>query len=379
MIEKVRHHYFSGKRIYAMIAKEFIQIWRDRPTLAMIMLMPIMQLVLFGFAINSDPKRLPTAILAADNSPYTRSLLSTLQNTGYFKITATPATIQEAEALMAQGKVQFILSIPEHFTRDLLRGEKPNILIESDATDPVAVSGAISSVQRLTQTALIHDLKSRPPMNPPFEIRIHNRYNPEGLTVYNIVPGLLAVLLNMVLVALTAVAMAREREHGTLECLLSTPIKPIEVMLGKIAPFIIIAYIQMTLILLASWLIFNVPILGNLLLLYLSLSVYIAANLAIGFTISTFARDQLQAMQSAFFYFLPSMLLSGFIYPFRGMPEWAQYIGNAFPITHALRIIRGIILKGSSLADIMPHLWPMAVILFIVSLLAMKRYKETID
>lgn len=372
----------SYSRIAAMTIKEFIQIWRDKPTFGMIFLMPIMQLILFGFAINSDPKHLPMAVVAADQSAYVRTITSALQNTGYFRLTEWPQTYREAERLLAMGQVQFIVSIPEAFSRSLLRGERPKILIEADASDPVAVGNAISALNRVVGSVLNRDLKDEPSLlsaPPPFDIVVHNRYNPEGLSSYNIVPGLLAVLLNMTLVALTAVAMTRERERGTLENLLATPIRPFEVMLGKIAPFIIIAYIQVIVILLASWLLFQVPILGSPLLLLGALSLYIAANLAIGFTISTVATNQLQAMQMAFFYFLPSMLLSGFMFPFRGMPEWAQWIGNIFPITHALRIIRGIVLKGSGLAEIVPSLWPMALFLVAISLLALKRYRETID
>lgn len=372
----------STTRIAAMAIKEFIQIWRDRATFGMIFLMPLMQLVLFGFAINADPKHLPMAVLAPDQSAYVRTLTSALQNTGYFRIHALPATQEEAERLMAEGRVQFILNIPAHFSRELVRGQRPTILLEADASDPVAVGNALSALQQMRTDLFARDLRNDPetqPAAPTFDVRVHNRYNPEGLTAYNIVPGLLAVLLNMTLVALTAVAMTRERERGTLENLLATPIRPFEVMLGKIAPFIIIAYLQVGVILLAGLGLFNVPFLGNPFLLLGALSVYIAANLLIGFTISTIARSQLQAMQMAFFYFLPSMLLSGFMFPFRGMPEWAQAIGNLFPITHALRIIRGIVLKGSGPAEIFPSIWPMLVFLVAISLLAMKRYRETID
>jgi len=375
-------HALSLSRITAMTIKEFIQIWRDKPTFGMIFLMPIMQLILFGFAINSDPKHLPVALVAGDQSTYVRTITSALQNTGYFHMTEQPATFAEADRLMAVGAVQFIISVPANFSRSLLRGERPQILIEADASDPVAVGNAISALNKVGASILDRDLQDRPSLlshKPPFDLVLHNRYNPEGLSSYNIVPGLLAVLLNMTLVALTAVAVTRERERGTLENLLATPIRPLEVMVGKIAPFIIIAYIQVVVILLASWLLFQVPILGSPLLLMSALSIYIAANLAIGFTISTVATNQLQAMQMAFFYFLPSMLLSGFMFPFRGMPEWAQWLGNLFPITHALRIIRGIVLKGNTLADITPSLWPMFLILIAVSLLAMKRYRETID
>ena len=373
---------FSLRRLGAMVVKEFIQIKRDRPTFAMIFLMPVIQLLLFGFALNSDPKMLPTAIVNADNSTYTRDIATALQNTKYFKIVAHPATVQEADKLMAQGEVQFIIWIPELFTHKLLRGEKPVMLVEADASDPVAVGNALASLNRINQTALERDLANVPHLGfraPPFEIRAHNRYNPEGLTAYNIVPGLLAVVLNMTLIAMTAVAMTRERERGTLESLLSTPARPIEVMLGKIAPFIIIAYIQVLMILLLARWLFGVPILGSSFLLAGALGFYIAANLTIGFTISTFARNQLQAMQMSTFYFLPSLLLSGFLFPFRGMPEWAQVLGSIFPITHALRIIRGIALKGNTFVDTLPHIWPILLFLAVLSLVALRRYRETLD
>ncbi len=373
---------FSWSRITAMTVKEFIQIWRDRGTFGMVFLLPVMQLILFGFAINSDPKNLPLAVVSGDSSTYTRAIVAGLQNTGYFRLVAQPSSFHEAEILMAEGKIQFILSIPENFSRALLRGEKPLLLLEADASDPVAVGNALSTLDKLATEILSRELQNAPARlsaKAPFGFRIHKRYNPEGLTSYNIVPGLLAVLLNMTLVALTAVAMTRERERGTLENLLATPIRPLEVMIGKIAPFIIIAYAQMTVILLASWILFQVPILGSPILLAFALSLYIAASLAIGFTISTFAQNQLQAMQLAFFYFLPSILLSGFMFPFRGMPDWAQYLGNIFPITHALRIIRGIILKGNGLTEIAPSLWPIGLFLVIISFVALKRYRETID
>jgi len=373
---------FSGKRLAAIMIKEFIQLKRDRPTFAMIFLMPILQLVLFGFAINSDPKMLPTALVSADTSVYARSITAALQNTGYFDIVAQPSSVQEAEEMMAEGDVQFIVSIPALFAHRLLRGEKPVMLVEADATDPVAVGNALASLKTVNLTALDRELANVPrlaPRTPPFEIRVHNRYNPEGVTAYNVVPGLLAIVLNMTLVMMTAVAMTRERERGTLEHLLATPARPGEIMIGKIAPFIIIAYLQVLVILLAAKALFDVPFLGSPLLLGVMIGAYIAANLTIGFTVSTFARNQLQAMQMSVFYFLPSLMLSGFIFPFRGMPGWAQAIGNVFPVTHALRIIRGIVLKGNDLTATLPHVWPILLFLAVLSAVALKRYRETID
>lgn len=373
---------FSARRLGAIIVKEFIQLKRDRPTFAMIFLMPIIQLMVFGFALNADPKLLPTAIVSADASVYTRSIAAALQNTGYFRIVAHPDSLTEARTMMEEGDAQFIVSIPADFSRDLLRGQRPAILVEADASDPVAVGNALSSLNRINLTALDHDLGNAPGLasqQPPFEIRIHNAYNPEGVTAYNIVPGLLAIILNLTLVMMTAVAMTRERERGTLESLLATPARPLEVMLGKIAPFVIIAYVQVGVILGAARFLFNVPFVGSSLLLVTLLGAYIAGNLTIGFTLSTFARNQLQAMQMSSFYFLPSMLLSGFLFPFRGMPAWAQAVGNVFPVTHGLRLIRGIVLKGNTLATSWPHVWPILLFLTVIAIVALKRYRETID
>ncbi|MER2519615.1 MAG: ABC transporter permease [Bdellovibrionales bacterium] len=373
----------SLNRIHALVVKEFIQILRDKSTFGMIFMMPIMQLLLYGYAINTNPKMLPTAFVSADRSTYVNAISSALQNTGYFRIAAQPETIAEAEDMMAKGKVQFIVEVPPDFSRRLLREENPSILIVADGTDPVAIGNAMASLGRVNQDALTRDLSNAPeklkPRAPPFSFRTHNRYNPEGLTSYNIVPGLIALLLNMTLISMTAVAMTRERERGTLENLLAMPARPIEVMIGKIAPFIIIAYLQTFVILFTAWLLFGLPILGNTLLLAAALSIFIAANLAIGFTISTFARNQLQAMQMTMFYFLPSLLLSGFMFPFRGMPAWAQALGDVFPITHALRIIRGIVLKGIGPGDIWPDIWPMILFLAAISFVAMRRYRETLD
>jgi ABC-2 type transport system permease protein len=377
------HNKMSFSRIRALVTKEFIQILRDRSTFGMILFMPIMQLLLYGYAINTNPRMLPTALVTADQSVYVRDITTVLQNTKYFRIDYQPPTIAEAEDLMAKGFVQFIIEFPEQFSRKLLRGENPAILVVADASDPVAIGNAMASLGRINQTALTRDLSNAPSSlqfhAPPFGITVHNRYNPEGLTAYNIVPGLIALLLNMTLISMTAVAMTRERERGTLENLLAMPARPVEVMIGKISPFIIIAYLQTFVILIVARVLFGLPIEGSPLLLAGAMSVYIAANLGIGFTISTFATNQLQAMQMTFFYFMPSLLLSGFLFPFRGMPAWAQTIGNCFPITHALRILRGITLKSLGAGDIWPEIWPMLIFLVFISFVALKRYRETLD
>lgn len=374
---------FSLTRLRALLAKEFIQALRDRLTFAMLVGIPVIQLVLFGFAINADPRGLPIAIVSADESMFSRSIVAALQNTDYFRIVAQPATEAEADRLIARGEVQFVIFIPADFGRRLVRGERPAMLIEADATDPVATANALAAVTQLNQGALRHDLTG--PLAglvnslPPFEIRMHNLYNPEGITEYNIVPGLIGTILTMTLVMMTAIAMTRERERGTMESLLATPARPLEVMIGKITPFIVIGYLQVGVILAAAKLVFGVPMLGSLLLLSLALVLFIAANLAVGFTFSILARSQLQAMQMGVFFFLPSMLLSGFLFPFRGMPGWAQTIGELLPLTHMLRIARGILLKGNGLADIQGDLWPMLGFMAVVSAVALRRYRQTLD
>ena len=374
---------FALHRFLAVLMKEFVQVRRDRLTFAMMIGVPVMQLVLFGFAINMDPKGLPAAVVSADASVFSRSLVRSLENTGYFRVVATPATVAEADHLLALGRVQFVLQVPEDFSRRLQRGEKAMVLVEADATDPAATSNALAALQQVNLSALDHDLTG--PLarlkagEPAFEVRVHRRYNPEGVTQYNIVPGLMGVVLTMTMVMMTSLAMTRERERGTMENLLATPVKPLEVMLGKIVPYILIGYVQVVVILLAAAYLFRVPMVGSLVLLSLVLVLFMATNLSIGFTFSTLARSQMQAMQMTFFFFLPSMLLSGFMFPFRGMPEWAQWLGEALPLTHFLRIVRGILLKGSTFAEIAPHMWPLAVILLVVSALALKRYQRTLD
>ncbi len=374
---------FSWARIWAVMVKEFVQMRRDRLTFAMMVGIPIMQLILFGYAINTDPKALPTAVLAADNSVYARSFVRAMENSGYFRVVSQIRTEREAEELLATGAVQFVVTIPENFARKLERGERPAVLVEADAADPAATSNALTALLWLNQTALARDLAG--PLQylqnapPPFEVRVHRRYNPEGISQYNIVPGLMGTILTMTMVIMTGLAMTREQERGTMENLLATPVRPLEVMIGKIVPYIIVGYIQVSIILAVARLLFAVPMVGSVVLLSLVLIVFIAANLAIGFTFSTIAKNQLQAMQMGFFFFLPSILLSGFMFPFRGMPEWAQWIGQMFPLTHFLRIVRGVLLKGNDFIAILPSLWPIAAFLLIATLVALNRYRETLD
>ena len=374
---------FKLHRFLAVLTKEFVQMRRDRLTFAMMIGVPIMQLVLFGYAINMDPKGLPAAVVAAEASPFSRSLVRALENTGYYKLVALPQTVDEADTLLARGEVQFVLHVPEDFSRKLQRGERAVVLVEADATDPAATGNAIAALNQVSLTALDRDLTGSlarlKPGEPAFEIRVHRRYNPEGLTQYNIVPGLMGVVLTMTLVMMTSIAMTRERERGTMENLLATPVRPLEVMLGKIVPYIVVGYVQVVVILTAARFLFQVPMAGSLLLLSTVLVLFIAANLAIGFTFSTLARSQMQAMQMTMFFFLPSILLSGFMFPFRGMPGWAQVLGEVLPNTHFMRMVRAIMLKGAGAADIMQHVWPLALILVVVSTVALKRYQRTLD
>jgi ABC-2 type transport system permease protein len=373
----------SMQRTLAIFIKEFQQMMRDRLTFAMAVGVPVLQLLLFGYAINTDPKGLPTAVVSADPGPLSRAIVAALQNTRYMKITHTPASEAEAEELIARGAVQFMVAIPPDFTRRLVRGERPALLVSVDATDPSASGNAVAALAALPAAALVHDAVG--PMRhlaggaDMFEWRIHRRYNPEGLSRYNIVPGLVGVVLTMTMVMLTGLAMTRERERGTMENLLATPVRPLEVMVGKIAPYIVIGYLQIGLILLAARALFEVPMQGSLTLLLGFIGVFVVANLAVGFTFSTLARNQLQAMQMTFFFFLPSMLLSGFMFPFRGMPGWAQAIGELLPLTHFLRIVRGILLKGSEAPELLPELWPMLAFLMVAGAIALRRYRRTLD
>jgi ABC-2 type transport system permease protein len=373
----------SWTRFLAILIKELRQVRRDRLTFGMMVAVPIVQLILFGFAINGDPKHLPLAVVVMDQSEFSRSFVAGLENSGYFRVTQRPASVQQADKLLDEGRVQFVLVVPSDFSRKLLRGERPAMLLAADATDPAATGNAIAALGGIGQRSIGRELSGslaalRTP-DAPFELRVQRRYNPEGLTSYNVVPGLIGVILTMTMVMMTSLAMTRERERGTMENLLATPARPIEVMLGKIVPYILIGYVQVTVILIAARLLFDVPMVGSLWLLSSVLVLFIAANLAVGFTFSTIARNQLQAMQLTFFFFLPSMLLTGFMFPFRGMPAWAQAIGEVLPLTHFLRIVRGVMLKGNGVAEVAAHLWPIALFMLAAGAVAMLRYRQTVD
>jgi ABC-2 type transport system permease protein len=374
---------FSWSNFWALVVKEFIQMRRDRVTWGMMVTIPLLQLVLFGFAINVDPKSLPTGLLSADQSAYTRSLVQAISNTGYFDITEQIDSGREADRLMRQGDIQFFIQIPPNFTEDLLKGDRPPLLVVADATDPAATGNALAALSRLTDTALRHDLQGPlaylEPKPPPFDLRIQRRYNPETITQYNIVPGLVGVVLTMTLMIMTALAITKEQERGTMEHLLSLPLRPVEVMLGKVFPYIFVGYVQLFIILLAARYVFNVPEVGSTFLLSVVLLIFIIANLLMGFTFSTLAANQLQAVQMSFFFFLPSILLSGFMFPFEGMPTWAQATGDVLPPTHPLRITPGILLKAPDLGDTVHDTLPIPLFFLVMAGIALLRYRQTLD
>jgi len=374
---------FSATRVLAVLIKEFKQLTRDRLTYAMILALPVVQLLLFGYAINSDPRRLPTVVLVQEDSVLARSTLAALRNSDYFDLVAQARTPAELDAMIRRGQAQFAVTIPGDFTRRLARGDKAQILVEADATDPAATGGALAALAALPQQALAHDLKGalaqRGLAPAPFEVVVHRRYNPEAISAYNIVPGLLGVILSMTLVMMTALSVTRETERGTMESLLATPVEPIEVMVGKLAPYVLVGLVQTAIILLLARFLFDVPMQGGWIGLSLGVALFIVGSLALGFLISTVARSQLQALQMSIFYILPSILLSGFMFPFRGMPAWAQAIGEAIPVTHFLRVVRGALLKGQNLGDMWRELLALTVFVCVVTALAMARYRRTLD
>jgi ABC-2 type transport system permease protein len=373
----------SLSRIKAVFLKELVQMRRDRPTFAIMIMVPIMQLTLFGFAIDTDPRNMPTAVELRDDGPLTRSLLASLAQSDYFKIVKRVSTEAEGERLLQAGEVSYLIVIPEHFERDFVRGERPQILIAADASDPVAASGPIAAANEIARRAFAPELE-RLPRNlrtglPPFEAVIHRQYNPAGETSMNIVPGLLGIILTMTLIMITSIALTREVERGTIEALLSTPVRASEIMIGKTTPYILIGFVQTAIVLLAARVIFGIPFLGDPAPFFAALFMFIFANLMLGYLISTVAKTQMQAMQMTFFIFLPSILLSGFMFPFAAMPKWAQTIGEALPITHFLRIVREVMLKGAGFAEIRGDIWPIAVIVTVLALLALMRFRRTLD
>ncbi|MBS0533458.1 MAG: ABC transporter permease [Proteobacteria bacterium] len=367
------------RKTWAVLIKEFIQLRRDRVSFIMIVTIPLVQLLLFGYAINTTPRDLPTALLLQESSDVGRSILAALNNTRYFKVTELPRTEAELDRLLASGKVLFGIEIPANFERELRRGDVPAMLVAADATDPVAASSALSALGRLVQTALAHDYAIPQAGTAPFEIRTHARYNPAAKTELNIVPGLVGTILTMTMLIYTALSVTREIERGTMENLLAMPITPIEIMLGKIIPYVLVGFVQAAMIIAIGVLLFGVPMLGNLGVLAALSTLFIAANLSIGYTFSTVAQNQLQAMQMSIMFFLPNILLSGFMFPFAGMPAWARAVGEALPLTHYLRIVRSIMLKGATIGDLRYDAAALAVLMLIAMTIAVTRFRRTLD
>lgn len=373
----------AGLRVFAVMAKEFKQLTRDRITYAMMLLIPVIQLLLFGYAINSEPRHLPTAVLVQEDSRLARSVVAGLKNSAFFDLVAEVRSPAELERMIRQGEVQFAVTIPGDFTRRVARSDKAQILVEADATDPSATGAAVAALAGLPAQVLAQDLKGglapRAVASAPFEVVVHARYNPEAISAYNIVPGLLGIVLSLTLVMMTALSVTREIERGTMESLLATPVEPIEVMVGKLAPYVLVGVVQTLVILVLARLLFHVPMAGGWVGLSLGTALFIVGSLALGFLISTVARSQLQAMQMSVFYILPSILLSGFMFPFRGMPAWAQWIGEAIPVTHFLRVVRGSLLKGQVLGDQWRELAALTAFVCVVTALSMLRYRRTLD
>lgn len=377
-----RERLFSLTRWWGIVVKEFLQLRRDHMTFGMIVGLPVVQLLIFGYAINSDPRYMPTALVMGEQSPFTRSIEAALRNSHYFSVITT-MTEDEAQHALTRGELYFVVSIPSDFSRRLLRGERPSILVEADATDPTAANGALSALQGIVPSVMDKDLagplahlRGTP---PAFSIEVHRKYNPEGVTRYNIVPGLMGLILSMTTVMMTGLAITKERERGNMENLLSSPVTPLEIMTGKIVPYILIGHVQVVIIIGMATLLFTVPFAGDPLALYVAALLFIAANLTVGVTLSAFSKNQLQAMQMAMFYLLPNMMLSGFMFPFAGMPRWAQFIGNILPLTNFNRAVRGVFLKGSDLADIWPSLWPIALFGIVVMTLSARFFRRTLD
>lgn len=372
-----------GSGLIAIMVKEFIEMRRDKATFGMIIFIPLMQLILFGYAINTNPRNLPTAIVNSDQTQLSRRILTSMENSTYFRFISPASTEEEARELLRRGEIQFVVNFPPNFSRDLIKGLKPTLLLEADATDPAATSRAVSVFGELSYLALKEELTgSLQPLStrmPAYQAQVHTIYNPLAITAYNIVPGLLGVVLTMTMVIVTALVITREYERGTMENLLATPLKPLQVMIGKLLPYIIVGYLQALLILILAKVLFGVPMQGSLILLLLLCLPFIAANLVMGLTFSTVASNQLQAVQSAMFFFLPSILLSGFMFPFRGMPEWAQWVGTALPLTHFLIIVRGILLKGNGFWDVWHETIPIMLFTGVMMVIGFKRYRKTLD
>jgi len=376
------NYFFSLTRLMALLAKELIQMRRDRITFGMMLGLPIIQLVLFGFAINNDPKGLPAALVTTSQDRFTRAIVTALEVTGYYRFKYVTGA-QEAEALIENGSVIFIVTIPSDFAQRVLKKDHPQILIEADATDPSVASGAISTLGKVASQALLRELGNETQAaklaTQQLEVVTHQRFNPEGVTQYNIVPGLLGVILTMTMTMMTSMALTREIERGTMENLLAMPASPIEIMLGKVVPYLMVGAVQVVVVLFAARLLFHIPFIGSMSLLLTGIFIFVSSLVLLGYTISTFAKTQMQAMQLTFFYFLPSLLLSGFMFPFRGMPIWAQYIGEMFPLTHFLRVVRAVMLKGADITAVSTPFAALIAFTFGFALIALFRFRRTLD
>ncbi len=374
---------FSFARFGAVLVKEFVQMRRDRVTFGMMIGIPIMQLLLFGFAINSDPKHLPTLVEMADDGVIARAVLMGMAQSDYFDFIGIVSSQEEGDRALRDGTANFVLVVPTGFERDVVRGLEPDILLSADASDPSAASGAVAAISGIVDTAiadvLTGPLRYTAGAPAPFSVTVNRQYNPEGRTSTNIVPGLLAIILSMTMVMITAVAIVRETEKGTMEALIATPVRPAEVMLGKIIPYVFVGYVQTLVFLIAARLLFDVPFIGSSLAFFLGFNLYIVVNLALGFLISTLARSQMQAMQLSFFTILPTILLSGFMFPFAAMPGWAQVLGTALPATHFLRLTRKVMLKGAGIADIAGDMLAIGIIMVVIVTIALRRYRQTLD
>ncbi|HTM46761.1 MAG TPA: ABC transporter permease [Polyangiaceae bacterium] len=371
-----------NQRQWAIARKELLQLKRDRATLAMMVVLPVMQLLLFGYAINTDVRHIPTVVYDQDQSAGSRDLWRSMEATRFYDVVGQVRSYQEVERAIRSGMARVALVVPPRFSSDLKRGRTAHAQLVVDGSDPQVVASATNTAaslvaarsSELVLTRLSKVSGAKP--QPAIELEPNTWYNPDLRTAIYVVPGLIGVILTMTMVMLTSMAIARERERGTLEQLIVSPVKNIELMIGKILPYVIIGYVQMTLVLFVGRAIFGVPLVGSLPLLYCLVFVFISANLALGLVFSTLAKTQQQAMQMSFFFLLPNILLSGFMFPFEGMPKPAQWIAQGLPLTHFLRVVRGITLKGAGFEDVVGEVIWMGGILTVLVTLATLRFSK---
>jgi len=372
-------------RFLAIAWKELIQLRRDRPTLAMMVGLPVMQLLLFGYAINTDVRHIPTVIYDQDQSAESRDMIRRLEATGFYDMVGSVRSYAETQDAMRSGRARVSLVVPVDFSESIHAGRPTSLQLVVDGSDPQTVASAINTAASLSAQRSLEIMVGRLSKSAlgvsvtPLSLEPVTWYNPELRTATYVVPGLVGVILTMTMIMLTAMAIARERERGTLEQLIVSPVRRIELIAGKIVPYVAIGYIQMSLILLVGRLVFDVPLVGSLGLLYALASVFIAANLSLGLFFSTIATTQQQAMQMSFFFMLPNILLSGFMFPFEAMPKPAQWLSQALPLTHFMRIVRGITLKGAGFSDALPELvWLFGILTVLVTLAALRFSKKLV-